>query len=335
MWALNNRTPYAAERTWIRDKTGAHHWIVAVKASFDIQPGGKVELAEEQDPCLLAPEYFGEPGKSSVRYEADVVPPKPTTDILVEANAYAPRGRPTSSVPVTLEVGNVRKTIIVHGQRVYYKGTDGRVTTSAGVPFVTRPIRYEEAYGGSDLTDPDPRQQRFDSRNPVGKGVSRDPTRLINQPAHTVEYPDGDPAKRGPAGFGPIAGYWSPRREHAGTYDDQWANTKKPLLPDDFDDRFHLAAPEDQRASRHLHGGEIVCLTNVTTTGALVIELPKIFLAFSTRFGRRREEHRSRLGTVILEPESKVRLVWQTSLLVKGPDSDYLDETFITEKRYV
>jgi len=36
MWALKNRTPYAAERTWVRDRSGAHHWIVAVKATFDL-----------------------------------------------------------------------------------------------------------------------------------------------------------------------------------------------------------------------------------------------------------------------------------------------------------
>jgi hypothetical protein len=60
MWMLDNQTPYGAERNWIRDKNGAHLWIVAVKATFDIGPGGALKLADEQKPPLLAPEYFGE-----------------------------------------------------------------------------------------------------------------------------------------------------------------------------------------------------------------------------------------------------------------------------------
>lgn len=34
MWALNNQTPYSAERNWTRDKRGVHYWIVSVKATF-------------------------------------------------------------------------------------------------------------------------------------------------------------------------------------------------------------------------------------------------------------------------------------------------------------
>ena len=33
VWTLANRTPYAAGRNWVRDKTGAHQWVVAVKAT--------------------------------------------------------------------------------------------------------------------------------------------------------------------------------------------------------------------------------------------------------------------------------------------------------------
>lgn len=32
MWELDNRTPYAAERTWVRDKAGDHHWMIAVES---------------------------------------------------------------------------------------------------------------------------------------------------------------------------------------------------------------------------------------------------------------------------------------------------------------
>lgn len=74
MWQVVNHTPYAAERGWIRDKHGAHCWIVAVKASFRVDPEGKLSLADEQPAPLLAPEFYGADGASSLRYDADLVP---------------------------------------------------------------------------------------------------------------------------------------------------------------------------------------------------------------------------------------------------------------------
>jgi hypothetical protein len=332
VWALKNLTPYAAERSWTRDKTGAHLWLVAVKATFDLGVDGRVTVADEQTPAGLAPEYFGDPSASSIRDEADVVPPKPTTDVVVEASAHAPKGRAVNRVEVTLRAGALQKAIVVHGPRVYYRGASGQLTTSAGVPFVTQPIRFEDAFGGSDLSDPDPRRQRMDLRNPVGRGVAIDPDRLVNQPAHTLEYPGGDAAKRGPAALGPIASFWSPRREHAGSYDDTWMKTRMPLLPDDFDERFHQCAPPDQRSARPMVGGEPVGLVNATPEGVLAFALPTVRLGFSTRFGARSEEHTSRLGTVIVKADRrKLMMVWQTALRVKASEVDYLDETVITE----
>ena len=75
------------------------------------------------------------------------------------------------------------------------------------------------------------------------------------QPAHSIEYTSGDPASRGPAGYGPIDPGWLPRRALAGTYDDRWNRTKKPLLPDDFDPAYALSSPADQRNAKPLAGG--------------------------------------------------------------------------------
>jgi len=96
MWKLDNETPFEAERTWVRDKEGAHHWIVAVKATYDIAGDGTLSLAEEPIEPLLAPEYNAENGQSSLRYEADLVGMKPATDVYLNAIAFAPQGRPTT-----------------------------------------------------------------------------------------------------------------------------------------------------------------------------------------------------------------------------------------------
>src|SRR5262245_29118981 len=105
MWAINNRTPYATGRNWTRGKTGAHYWIVAVKATFTVTPYGPLKLADEQTPVILAPEYYGEPGVSSLKYDSELLAIKPATDVLVNAFAHAPGGRPTPQVPVSLRIG--------------------------------------------------------------------------------------------------------------------------------------------------------------------------------------------------------------------------------------
>lgn len=327
MWALDNRTPYAADRNWTRDKDGLHWWLVAVRATFGIGRGGQLTLADEQLPPVLAPEHFGEPGASSLRYDSDLLAIKPSTDVVLVASAHAPRGRPAASVPVVLRVGPLEKTLVVHGERAYFEG----LATTSAVPFVTREIRYELAFGGSDLSDPDPKNHRLDERNPVGRGIV--PRGTKHAPAHAIEYPVGNPASQGPAGFGPIDWGWLPRRALAGTYDAKWVDRKKPLLPDDYDPAFALCAPTDQRTSTPLRGGEKVGLLNLSPEGTLVFELPRRELKLRSRFGRKVRDHGAMLATVIIEPDDhRLSLVWQSALRVPAPDADYLDITEIEER---
>jgi hypothetical protein len=332
MWMLRNTTPYAAERTWVRDRAGEHHWVVAVRASFDLSSAGSVALAEEQPPPALAPVHFGEPGHSSLRMDSDLVLEKPGTDVIVNASAYAPRGKAAEAVPVSLRVGTLQKVLVVHGERVYVSARDP-LAVSACKPFVTRPIRYEFAFGGRDLSSADPQQHVLDAQNPVGRGVVAAHRKLSGLLAHAIEYPTGKVHQRGPAGFGAIDGWWQPRRAYAGTYDARWERDKKPFLPDDYDARFTLAAPRDQQLSPALRGGEPIELVNLTPEGRLTFTLPARQLRFETRFGRRRCEHAAGLASVILETEErKLSMVWQTQLPVKARDCDYLDETLIREE---
>src|SRR5262245_11215902 len=122
MWAVTNRTPYAVGRGWGRDKNGVHEWIVAVKATYLIGADGRLSLADEQLPPLLAPTYNGDDGASSLRYEADLVGFKPETDVIVNGTAYAPHGRPTAGFRVSLRVGTLHKAINVVGDRVWRRG---------------------------------------------------------------------------------------------------------------------------------------------------------------------------------------------------------------------
>lgn len=342
MWFLQNQTAYGAERSWIRDKHGVHHYLVAVHASFDVDRQGTLTLSDEQPPPLLMPEYRGDPSKTSLRRDSDLLFRKSGTDVVLDSCAYAPgsegrqESRAVPSVPVRIRVGPIDKSLWVHGERQYRRGIFGGRSLSAPQPFCKRPIQYEWAYGGTDAEDPDPRRQQLDVRNPVGKGIAVNPPRQGPWLAHSIEYPQADAVAAGPAGFGPIAPHWSPRRERAGTFDVDWEKTKKPLLPDDFDERYGHCAPDDQHCERPLRGGESVALENLTPEGTLAFQLPKIFFAFQTRLSGRVEEHRATLSTLFIDTEArKISLIWQSSLRVKYGDVEHLDFTRIVEKSYV
>lgn len=331
MWEVDNRTPYSADRNWTREKDGAHHWIVAVKASFRVTPRGELELAEEQSPPLLEPEYVGDPGESSLRFDTDLGPLKPATDVWVCGHARAPRDKPVTELPISLRFGKIEKTLLVRGENVYYSGAGGLTTTSPR-PFVRMPVVYERAFGGFDTTSADPSRHRLYARNPVGVGFAASSRPREHEPGPNVVYPGKDPAQSGPAGFGAIAAHWSPRVELAGTYDAAWVKTRRPLLPADYDDRFSLCSPEDQRPLSYVAPGTTVQLVHMTANPVLRFDLPRKIMRFRTHFGARVEEHPGYLVSVILEPDDEiVRVVWQSSLRVRATQVDALDRTRVEE----
>src|SRR5439155_2428396 len=318
MWALDNRTPFAAERTWVRDRDGAEVWLVAVKGTFNISSDGNTHVDEKQAEVQLAPKYSGEPGKSSLLYDSDLPRTKVTTDIILNGHAYAPRGEPTKSVRVSFRVGDLTKSLQVTGDRVW-KGFGPFVWRSSCHPFIKMPITYERAFGGMELKSKNPKRHKWDRRNPVGTGFARSRSRLIGQRVPNIHALGSGLfhwlRKPRPAGFGVVAGHWVPRVKLAGTCDEKWEAERAPLLPEDFDDRFYQCAPPDQRTARFLKGGEEVQLTNLTPGGSLSFRLPRVVLGFETDFGREPVRHRANLHTVILEPDvPRVILVWHTAL---------------------
>lgn len=335
MWQLDNRTPFAAERGWVRDRNGAEIWLVAVKCTFDIKPDGSTVVSGEQPPVLRVPEYHGEPGKSSIKYEADLVLTKTTTDVSVVGHAYAPPRQLATELDVGFRVGPVRKLLKVFGDREWRHA--GR---SGPQPFSKMPLVYERAFGGSDPLSKQP-DRDWEWRNPVGTGfaVSRDHATGLALP--NVEYPDAlirswsDRPR--PAGFGPIGCHWQPRAGFAGTYGDKWMKERQPLLPEDFDYRFFQTVPSDQQAPAFLRGGEETVLRRMTPSGDLSFLLPKVFLGFDTRFyDGSRELHRDRkLHSVVLEPDyPRVSLVWHSALPCHFRVQK-LDRTIVTLKRAV
>lgn len=337
MLQLDNQTPYQAERALLADVDGSEIWVVAVKATFDIRDG-KVALAEEQEPVCLADEYFGEPGISSMKYENELAFKKPGTDVILNGHAYAPGGQAVEKLDVAFRVGPVRKQVRVYGDRTWKNALIG-FSLSSAEPFVRMPLVYERAFGGTDLSDPDPKKQGAEERNPIGAGFALTKAALIGTPVPNLEDPKAEikswKDRPRPSGFGLVAKHWLPRRQYAGTYDQQWMKERLPLYPLDFDYRFFLGAPEDQVAVPHLRGGEPVELTNLTPEGFLSFALPRVFLGFETRLGGEWVPHKALLGTVFLEPDvPRVLIVWQSLLPCHRQKFD-LKMTRITEKEVV
>lgn len=321
MWTVTNQTPFAAERGWVRDRDGAEFWLVAVKGTFDIGENGQLRLSEEQTDVLLVPEFNGDPNESSLKYDTDLPRTKPGTDVLVNGQAYAPQGEPARAVDVSLRVANIDKRLRVTGDRIWQGSLLG-TRLSEPDPFTSMPITYERAFGGYDRESSQVNEHTWDERNPAGVGFAARAEHLSGKPAPNVEYPgtliNSPQSRPQPAGFGPIAGHWKPRVELGGTYDEKWEATRLPLLPEDFDDRFYHAAPEDQRVAGHLHGGEAVELTNMTPNGLLRFRVPSVRIGFRTIFqDRKHVHHRAAIHSLIIEPDvPRVMVVWHSQLRV-------------------
>lgn len=321
MWQLDNRTPFAAERTWVRDRDGAELWLVAVRCAFDMGPDGGLAVSPSQPPVVAAPEPMAPmeaatSAEPSLRFESDLVRTKTATDVLVLGHCYAPDGRPITALDAGFRVGPVVKRLRVLGER-YWRG--GR--PSPPEPFLRMPLRWERAFGGPDPETPEASAPRWDDRNPIGTGFARSARAAEGLRLPNLEHPDrlighlGDAPE--PACTGPIPPHWQPRVGLAGTYDAEWQEQRFPLLPDDFDDRHYQCAPTDQQAPGFLTGGEPVVLINLTPDGERRFSLPRLELGLETFFynGERRPHDPPRLHSVILEPDlDRLSLVWHSAL---------------------
>ncbi|QGW80594.1 DUF2169 family type VI secretion system accessory protein [Variovorax paradoxus] len=335
MWQLDNRTPYAAERTWVRDRDGAEIWLVAVKCSFDISPDGETSVAAKQPPVAQVPVFIDEASpQPSLLYEMDLVRTKLTTDVVLIGRAHAPGGVPVTQLDVGLRVGPIAKRLRVTGDRVWLGGVP-----SEPEAFTAMPLVWERAYGGVDPWTRDAPLPQFDVRNPVGTGFVTEAAHAEGVRLPNIEYPDqcvrACSDRPEPAGFGPLCNHWQPRAGFAGTYDEAWQRDRLPLLPVDFDDRHYQCAPGDQQAPQFLVGDEPVLMVHLAPQPEIRFTLPRVLLGLETFFsdGTQVLHERPQLHTVILEPAAmRVSLVWHSALPCH-PKVHKLLKTRIVEKR--
>ena len=326
MWQCKSNTAFSAQGYFIRDRAGAEHWVAALRASFEILDGGLVKIAEAQDPVLLAPAYADEEA-GELKSESDIAPFRPRSDFIVRGAACLPDMETARGLEANLSIGALTKRAAVTCPR-RLRMKDGRLFVEQGDPFGAIGLTWRNCLGGADPF-PDPgKEAETEWANPVGRGWTRSWRGLpdgaeVMLPMIENALERIDPAKPLPApfGFGAVQPHWLPRRSHAGTYDKAWQKARAPLLPDDFDDRFHQSAPLDQQLD--LKGGEVVSAVNLHPDGPFSFRLPQIILEATTRVGRESHDTRMRLITVELDTENKsVAMVWNTLVPCNGRDTE-------------
>ena len=323
MLQILNRTRMKAALTLGLNQHGAEMLSVAVKGAFAIPGRGQgARLADDQIPPLATDVYTGEPGKSSLKYPADLVLGKPGTDVILIGTARSPGSRPVTRLEASVRVGPVSKQISVTGDRCWEEGPLGiGLHMTRPVKFQEMPLVYERAFGGMDRTHPDEKRHGGDMRNPAGLGFRLNKHAAAGAPLPNLEDP-GHPMTswkdRPPvAGFGPIDGAWEPRLRFAGTYDDNWQKSQAPLLPPDFDPRYFNVAPEGLVADGYLRGGESVDLVNVSERGRISFHLPGVGVDLALHLGGTSQLQKADLWTIILEPdEHRFCMVWGSSFSI-------------------
>jgi hypothetical protein len=314
--ATENTTPFAYEPVFVSDEEGRPLLVAVVKGTWDIVPGG-LALAEEQVPVSLAGVPWGDPEKSSWRYEPEGGWLKPATDVVLVGSAVAPRVG-TREMLVAFQVGPLKKGVRVVGDRVFVKALLA-TGVSDPVPFETMPLQWERAFGGWDRSSPDEKRHTCEYRNPVGVGFRAGGSRFeagvhcpnLEDPARPLRgWGDRPP----PAGFGFVSPSWEPRRSLGGTYDARWAEERAPLLPKDFTRKFLSAAPAGLVAPGYLRGDEPVVVAGVRAEGGISFRLPggASPLVKVVRPGQEDVTIETRLDTVIVDTDArKVFVLWK------------------------
>lgn len=220
---------------------------------------------------------------SPMRYGDDFARYKPRCDVLFDAHASAPDGQPVPALAVRARVATMCKQIKVQGPRIWKKGL-ASYSASSPSRFTTIPLHYGFAFGGTH-TYVDRDGKAFTDTfvaNPVGTGWSgpntSDAARSLPLPC-LEDFDDpvcSSTADHRPVALSPIPRQWPQRMVYAGTYEEGWRSGQFPLPPEDFDERFHQCAPQDQQIDHPKGGEEVELIHLLADRPALRFYLPDL-----------------------------------------------------------
>jgi len=324
---------------------------VLLKRSYDIVPEGPCARAEQDSELVPCDEFWDSPMNSAVRHESDLVAFKLGTDVVLNGRVHAPGGTPVPWCYTGLHIAGRSKQVLVVGDRVARFVEGGTPVFTEPVPFVTMDVRYERAYGGTDVYS-DPKVRYPYPNNPLGRGFAVANTRasVDNLPLPNFEDPSdlltperlciGEFAnwvrQPFPTGFGWYPGTWMGRTRYAGIMPgDRAAQLERrqayaQLLPEDQRPDF-LARPLPamdfsyfQGASRglampYLSGGEEVWVENLTPEGRVHFFLPADRPRIGLDIGGDFREAVPVIHTVMIRMEERqIDVVWRGAVPYAG-----------------
>lgn len=326
---LRNLTPFPMQvwDSFTVDRYAIGTLLVRSKHKL-VQQGNNwyLPLAREQGHLFAADEFYGEAGQSSLRFCSDYIPHKPRTDILLNAQAWAPYGKPTPHWLAGVKIEQHEQRLAIFGARHWTRKWGWGL--SIPEPCTQVPIHYERAFGGGiniNSAEQPPNYLDFEPRNPIGCGLlhKQHPDKhvivpQIEDPHNLIDI--GDPYKRPcPMGLGAIGRSWQPRLSLAGTYDDDWLALRHPYLPKDFNPSYYQDAHQGLTLPTLLSGGERIHLTYLCPEQAEAsLQLPKLKLLWLLENTRGDKLYNQlKLDTVLLDIEQgleqgSVYLSWRT-----------------------
>lgn len=191
---LVNQTAVPATVT-TSDFEGSSHRIglLTAKATFRFDSQGRVDLDTQEPSPLLAQDENTPLGD----LPADLQPrTDPSLEVILLGHAYAPRERPVSALIVALTVGQVRREILVFGDRCW---APNRKTFLRPTPFTKMPLTYSRAFGGTVPINLD-RESVFDLSDTCNRhGIGFDAERMARELGVLLKAPRGYPTL--PAGY--------------------------------------------------------------------------------------------------------------------------------------
>lgn len=224
---------------------GKFYLSLGILAFYDLND--PASLLTEQALWQTLPELLGEPPI------IDQGVPKPRGEFLITGSCFAPNGETRSASEVSVQVGSVKKTLNIYGNRYWKNGL-----ISPAEAFSEIPLIWQNSFGGKEFAP-----------NPLGKGIDKvqladgseaialpnieSPLELIGSPAQEVK----------PAGLAPLDMMWPQRFSKNGTYDDKWKRERWPYFPDDMNYEFFNMASEDQFIDGFFQGGESLVIKNM------------------------------------------------------------------------
>ena len=164
---------------------------------------------------------------------------KATGEWLAYGSAYAGALKEAGNIDVSVSINKKKKCLRVFGEREWIAQVNKPISMTDPIPFSSMPIIPSFAYGGREFKDNPAGIGHWDAKQESDRYLLPRimyPESIMNAPEDTL-----------------LPGYFSSRdimlperQQYAGTYDELWAETSFPGLPDDFNPRMNQLAQEDQ-----------------------------------------------------------------------------------------